>query len=313
MVAPVVAGALVSGGSSILGGIFGDRRAKKRQDRQNAYNAPKAIRKRAEEGGFNPLLFVGPGVGNQAQPVPTYMGQAIANAGMALADGMSENERLKLERSKLEVEREKLRELVQRNTIRPKVAGIYATTQKTPTLGGVGGTAASAAAAPFEPEEGSGGIDGAGNPVTGYSMGGVLFDPDGSWSDTEQIETRLGDPVSWLYGMGVGIADFHKNVGKPFFEVRKANKEARRQQELWKTRVRKFEKKEEAEADYRRRTYQKDGVTYYKSPSDPRHPNYVPKGWKPPEGFEGFTPREVGDFQKKKYREFIAKHYPQAK
>jgi cell division protein FtsB len=143
--------ALIGAGASLLGGILGNNAQKKVNNQniafqrennavqqklvreQNAYNDPKALRKRAEKAGFNPLLFVGPGVGQQMGVASTsapqiaasnYMGAAVADAGMMIADQMSKNRELaRLE--KLSAENKKLAEKVQNLTIRPKVGGVY--------------------------------------------------------------------------------------------------------------------------------------------------------------------------------------------
>lgn len=127
---------LIGAGSSLLGGIFGRNDAAKAQAQQNAYNAPDKIRERAEKGGFNPLLFVGPGVGNQAAPRASgHMGNAIANAGLAMADGMDRNKQLQIERDRLEMDQKKLTALLEQNTIRPKSGGIYSGMAKTSAIG----------------------------------------------------------------------------------------------------------------------------------------------------------------------------------
>jgi len=153
--------ALIGAGASLLGGILGNNAEKKVNNQniafqrennalqqklvreQNAYNDPLALRKRAEKAGFNPLLFVGPGVGQQMGVASTsapqiaasnYMGAAVADAGMMIADQMSKNRELaRLE--KLSAENQKLAEKVQSMTIRPKVGGVYAQREETPLIG----------------------------------------------------------------------------------------------------------------------------------------------------------------------------------
>lgn len=123
----------VAAGVSALGSLIGGRKAAKEQRRaiaeQNAYNAPSAIRARAEEAGFNPLLFVGPGVGQQTALAAPVMGQAIQNAALAAADGLSEYGKEKAYSSQLEQQNEELRKALQGATLRPKVPGIYGTAQ----------------------------------------------------------------------------------------------------------------------------------------------------------------------------------------
>lgn len=130
-----LAPSLIGAGASLLGGALSARAEKKGIAAQNAYNHPTAIRQRAEEAGFNPLLFIGPGVGQQtAVGGSNYMGSAIANAGMQIADQMSKNQELaRLE--KLSAENQKLAEKVQTLTIRPKVGGVYAQREKSPLIG----------------------------------------------------------------------------------------------------------------------------------------------------------------------------------
>jgi hypothetical protein len=127
--------ALIGAGSSLLGGALSNKAERKGIEAQNAYNDPAQIRARAEAAGFNPLLFLGPGVGNQnAAASGAYMGAAVADAGMQIADQMSKNRELaRLE--KLSAENKKLAEKVQSMTIRPKVGGVYAQREETPLIG----------------------------------------------------------------------------------------------------------------------------------------------------------------------------------
>jgi|GEM_PF-3081440 len=144
---PFIGGALISGATSLLGGLFGRSQAKsdlamQRQliNEQNEYNNPTNIRKRAEEAGFNPLSFIGPGVGLQTQTAQVnsgnYMGAAIADAGMAFAGAMADKakfaETKKL--NDLEMANAKLQNQILQLTLRPKVGGVYAGRQSTPTI-----------------------------------------------------------------------------------------------------------------------------------------------------------------------------------
>lgn len=134
---------LAAAGVSAAASLLGGRKAKKEARRaeafqrqqvaeQNAYNAPDAIRARAEEAGFNPLLFVGPGVGLQgsiAAPVLAGMGDAIANAGLAVANGLSEYGKQHAYATALEQQNAELRKAVETATLRPEMPGIYGTSQ----------------------------------------------------------------------------------------------------------------------------------------------------------------------------------------
>lgn len=128
MVASVVAGALVSGASSLLGGLFGKNSAEKATRDQNYYNRPRAQRQRAEGGGFNPLFVMSNGAsGNQTQSgYSPIMGNSIAQAGAAFAGAMQAEEQLKIQRSELEMENQRLDELVKATKLTANVGGIYA-------------------------------------------------------------------------------------------------------------------------------------------------------------------------------------------
>lgn len=117
---------LLSIGGSLLGGILGKNDAKKATARQNEYNDPSNVRQRAEDAGFNPLLFVGPGVGNQAAPYQSgHMGAAVADASMMAANMISGQAENKARVQNLQLQNEKLQKEINQMTIRPATAGLY--------------------------------------------------------------------------------------------------------------------------------------------------------------------------------------------
>lgn len=130
-------GAIIGAGASIIGGMLGNNSAKKQQNRQIAfareereYNKPTNIRARAEEAGFNPLLFIGPGVGNAASGgisggSANYMGQAIADAGLLIAEGMRNKSAETKRINDLEAQNKELQKKLVDQTVRPRVGGIY--------------------------------------------------------------------------------------------------------------------------------------------------------------------------------------------
>lgn len=126
MVAPAIAGALLGGGFNLLGGLFGRKSQKKEIARAEYNNSPQGIRDRAEAAGFNPLVFAGPGTGTGYAPV---MGNALSNAlmstGELLSGGIAQAESLKLQKSALEIEKQRLEKLVAKTTLRPNVPGLY--------------------------------------------------------------------------------------------------------------------------------------------------------------------------------------------
>lgn len=132
-----LAGPLISAGASLLGGALNNKAEKAGIAAQNAYNDPAQIRARAEKAGFNPLSFIGPGVGNQtAAASGAYMGSAIADAGMAMAEGIANRTKKKQaeQLGALEIENAKLQNKLLQLTLRPKVGGVYADRQSTPTV-----------------------------------------------------------------------------------------------------------------------------------------------------------------------------------
>jgi|GEM_PF-2690755 len=223
--------ALIGAGSSLLGGLFGqssaaaDRRFNAEQiDKQNEYNKPINIRKRAEEGGFNPLSFIGPGVGLQTGVAQAnsanYMGAAIADAGMAIADNIANSTKRKQaeQLGALEIENAKLQNKLLQLTLRPKVGGVYAQRETTPTIAAAvgGGNAGEAGlfgvtATSSAGVSGSVGLGGSAN-ASGDAIrtsdnwvasDGTVFAGPGSKSmDLEQV---VGAAVMDMYGRGVGL------------------------------------------------------------------------------------------------------------
>lgn len=125
MVAPAIIGAV----GGLLGGLLGNRNEKKAIAAQNAYNHPVQVRARAEEAGFNPLLFVGPGVGQQTAYARDMMGSAIADASMLVADDLARRQEQKGLVAQLEQQNAELRKAFNNATLRPEVAGVYGMVQ----------------------------------------------------------------------------------------------------------------------------------------------------------------------------------------
>lgn len=116
----------IAAGASLLGGLFGSSAKKKAVAQQNWYNHPTQVRQRAEEAGFNPLAFIGPGVGQQTgTSYAPIMGQSIADAGAAYADGKQAEKQLEMQRAELEMENERLDALVKATKLTENVGGIY--------------------------------------------------------------------------------------------------------------------------------------------------------------------------------------------
>lgn len=128
-------GAIIGAGASLIGGALSRKDQRSAQDRTDKYNDPKAIRKRYEAAGFNPIIGI-----ENASPLqqpsgwqPT-MGSAIANAGLALQSGLQDKQALEIEASRLAMEKERLEKLLTKETIRPDVGGMYAGREQMPAV-----------------------------------------------------------------------------------------------------------------------------------------------------------------------------------
>lgn len=119
-------------GGAVGGAVDADRErsaANKQIGAMNKYNSPAEIRKRAEAAGFNPLLFVGPGVGQQTALAGTsYFGAENADQQNIWLDmQMADREVIKKNQT-LEEQNQKLKETLRDTLLRPKVPGIYGDT-----------------------------------------------------------------------------------------------------------------------------------------------------------------------------------------
>ncbi|EEW26013.1 hypothetical protein [Rhodobacter ferrooxidans] len=171
--------AFISAGATLLSGLLGKKAP---SAKANAYGHVKGIMRAAEDFKINPLTLlgsVGAVGGSQSQ---NYMGSAIADAGMILADNLAKRQdEAKLSKTNaLAQENTVLRQKVMSLTLRPKVGGIYAGQNSMPTLRqALGGS------------DGAGdvtGSGGAGSPASRQVYGGV---PSGL---TPLITRDNGDP-----------------------------------------------------------------------------------------------------------------------
>jgi len=111
---------------SLLGGALDNKNAVRRQRDANNYNDPAAIRKRYEAAGFNPLLGIANANPNQQNiQYQPQMGSLLSNAISLIQNNNIEQQGIDIEKSRLELDQKKNREYIERQTIRPKVAGIY--------------------------------------------------------------------------------------------------------------------------------------------------------------------------------------------
>lgn len=195
---------------SLLGGILGRNSERKAIAAQNDYNDPLNIRARAERAGFNPLLFVGPGVGNQmATGGSNYMGSAIADAGLMLSEALAKRQDLR-KLDQLKDQNQKLSQQVSNLTIRPKIGGIYSQREATPSkaaaLGGSDAVAPIKAAAVGLSGVASGGVS------TQLRTGPLKITTRSDISDGGDFEQRWGEVGGALAGLGVMAADLGTNL-----------------------------------------------------------------------------------------------------
>lgn len=139
----MVAAALISAGATLLGGLLAPK---------PKYVVPDyaKIRSGAEAAGFNPLTALTQGPAGQVVQPENYMGNAIASAGLMLADNMTKAARA-ARLQKLTGENEKLQDKVQRLTLQPKVGGVYARRESVPTLRAALGAKGSSSASTGSP------------------------------------------------------------------------------------------------------------------------------------------------------------------
>jgi hypothetical protein len=213
---------------------YGVERADAQADIENQFVN---LRTAAEKAGFNPLAVLGssgvPSPVSRTSGVPLapaaqsigyipptdYMGSAIAEAGLALSDSFMRAE-FRQNAGKLEANRERLRrtkEAMQRDTIRPKVGGVYAERERTPSMaqalgrtdGDRFGSPKWEASGRFKaPNEGHPHISSLGTVArpdptldrgSGVYLGGFYLEPPPGWSNAERIEEEFGEVASNLY------------------------------------------------------------------------------------------------------------------
>lgn len=216
---PIIGSAVIGGVSSLLGGLFGSRQKAK-------YVVPDyaGIRRKAEAAGFNPLTALTQGPQGQVVQSQNYMGQAIADAGLLLADGMQKKADEQGEIAQLKKQNEDLREKLTNQTLRPKVPGIYAQTESTPSLrqalGVQGEISSDPAVVGRSGHRGGSGVVGAVQPVTPpamdrYNLYVEVYDPmTGRYSRIPNPDLMDTGPVEMATGMAViGAADAAQNGG----------------------------------------------------------------------------------------------------
>lgn len=189
---PLIGGALISGGSSLLGGLLGKKSKPYKLDGQ-IWDAARGARLAADDYGFNPLtlLSIAGASGGGSYGGENFMGQAIADAGLAMSNAFTESKQAEIDR--LEAENQNLQRQNVGLAVRPKFGGIYSDAGE------------EAEPDPTKDKFGN-------NRVAGYSILGADITPYEGMSDAEVIEQRHGDVASWAYGLGTVAADIGKNA-----------------------------------------------------------------------------------------------------
>lgn len=122
----MVAAALIGAGASLLGGLFGKNKKSdpKVETRRAIQGQAWGARVASKEYGFNPLTLLGVSQPMAGQQEANYMGAAVSDAGMILADALTRQKDVgRLERA--ERMNEHLRKQVTDLTLRPAVPGVY--------------------------------------------------------------------------------------------------------------------------------------------------------------------------------------------
>lgn len=122
---------IIGGVSSLVGALAGKNRAARPSDTwrhtvMGVEGQAAGARAAAEKYGFNPMALLGVSSPLQAQAVDnSQFGALIANAGLAVADGINAASERQAYQEQLEAQNKELRTALDAATLRPKVAGIY--------------------------------------------------------------------------------------------------------------------------------------------------------------------------------------------
>lgn len=221
MVAPVVAAAALSAGSSLLGGLF-NRNAQKKA---NAANRPVNQVREWEAAGINPLYGISSGgyIPHQAMT----LGDSFASAGARIARGLELKHEDELRETELEQENERLRgEIVKLAEAPlpgylPQYRGLLPLPgleehHETALEGGSGDRQAPVLGAggeglPADPDSGSlrptGSLEDGDLTVTNPAIRYKRTWVHPRWVDTEATETRYGEFLAEVTGVGTFVAD----------------------------------------------------------------------------------------------------------
>lgn len=260
----MVASALISAGASLLGGMMGpspsdDAEAQKGLQKSLDKQRPQWIRYGAEKAGFNPLVFAGPsGLAPGLPAAQNTMGDAVARAGAALADGINETEQLKIQKAQLEQENERLAIMARESKLRANVPGIYNHVQGSPSPSPASRPVAPAAPPSFDDVRlkappavkttvlaprptGKDGLEAVGkerpdgpskinsNELARFTLAGTDYVGSGRYSNSQTYEDAFGDIWSSLLGPVIAL-DAYENTRGAVLTDRPPGEYARQQE-----------------------------------------------------------------------------------
>lgn len=122
---------LIGAGGSIIGGLLNNRQGKAIQPDKAAYQAiwgsAHAAREASKAHGFNPMALLGLGAGAQGMVMPSGpgMGNAVADAGLFIADGMRAKSAEIKQIADLQEQNKELQKRLVDQTLRPPMGGMY--------------------------------------------------------------------------------------------------------------------------------------------------------------------------------------------
>lgn len=213
---PLIGSTVLSVGGSLLGGLFGDRSAKKAAAQQRAWaledQSMQWVRHReaSERGGFNPLATLGMGQGVAPTPVSSnnYMGEAIAQSALILGENLAKTQAANKGRQVEDLRRQRdiLTRRLTNATIRPTVPGVFQRAQAFGTGGVNAGTPGGNAA----------GV----GPVRAGGGNGSVVPPAGSVAGLRPLETTNPvDPRRTVEVRPISSTSGFMTVDNPYLPV----------------------------------------------------------------------------------------------
>ena len=117
-------GAIIGGALGLIGASKDRKEQRRNREQDIELQDPVYRRERLEKAGLNPSVHFG-ATGQTPAPYQPVMGRALSDAGALLANGFDNAQQIKLENTRLELEKRKLDEALKQQVIRPTVGGVY--------------------------------------------------------------------------------------------------------------------------------------------------------------------------------------------